>query len=54
MAESVSINLAKSQNLKNRLAGRITKLTQTVHTYNSTQETAEPIVVQAAERDGAV
>jgi hypothetical protein len=44
----LNITLAKALKLKNRLAGRITKLTQTVQTYNSTQEKAEQIDVRAA------
>ena len=48
MAETTNINLAKALKLKNRLAGRITKLTQTIQTYNSTQEKAEQIDVRAA------
>ncbi len=48
MAEMTTINLAKALKLKNRLAGRITKLTQTIQAYNSTQEKAEQIDVRAA------
>lgn len=48
MADTTNINLAKALKLKNRLAGRIAKLTQTVQTYNSTQEKAEQIDVRAA------
>ncbi len=48
MAETTNINLAKALKLKNRLAGRIAKLTETVQTYNSTQEQAEQIDVRAA------
>ncbi|WP_439624652.1 hypothetical protein [Gemmata sp.] len=48
MADLLNINLAKALKLKNRLAGRVTKLTQTVQLYNSTQETAERIDVRAA------
>ncbi|MCE9560767.1 MAG: hypothetical protein K8U57_01805 [Planctomycetes bacterium] len=48
MADMLNINLAKALKLKNRLAGRITKLTQTAQLYNSTQEGAEQIDVRAA------
>lgn len=48
MADTTNISLAKALKLKNRLAGRIAKLTQTVQTYNSTQEKAEQIDVRAA------
>lgn len=48
MAELTNITLAKALKLKNRLAGKVAKLTQTVQTYNSTQESAERIDVRAA------
>ena len=47
MAE-LNITLAKALKLKNRVAGKVAKLTQTVQTYNSTQESAERIDVRAA------
>lgn len=47
MAE-VNITLAKALKLKNRVAGKIAKVTQTVQLYNSTQQTAEQIDVRAA------
>lgn len=48
MADTTTITLAKALKLKNRLAGRIAKLTQTVQAYNSVQEKAEAIDVRAA------
>lgn len=48
MANTTTVNLAKALKLKNRLAGRIAKLTQNVQNYNSTQEKAEQIDVRAA------
>ena len=48
MAEPTNIALAKALKLKNRLAGKVAKLAQTVQTYNSTQEGAERIDVRAA------
>jgi hypothetical protein len=48
MADAISINLAKALKLKNRLAGRIAKLTQTIQTYNSIQEKADRIDVRTA------
>ena len=48
MAELMNITLAKALKLKNRVAGKVAKLTQTVQTYNSTQEAAERIDVRAA------
>lgn len=48
MADTLNITLAKALKLKNRLAGRVAKLTQTVQLYNSTQQTAEQIDVRAA------
>jgi hypothetical protein len=48
MTDTMNINLAKALKLKNRLTGRIAKLTQTVQTYNSTQEKAEQIDVRTA------
>lgn len=47
MADTLNITLAKALKLKNRLAGKIAKLTQTVQLYNSTQQTAEQIDVRA-------
>ncbi len=44
----LNITLAKALKLKNRLAGKVAKLTLTVQTYNSTQGTAEQIDVRAA------
>jgi hypothetical protein len=41
MADTVQITLAKALKLKNRLAGRVAKLTADVQTYNSTQDGAE-------------
>ncbi len=48
MAELTNITLAKALKLKNRIAGKVAKLTQTVQLYNSTQEGAEQIDVRAA------
>jgi hypothetical protein len=48
MADALNITLAKALKLKNRLAGKVAKLTQTVQLYNSTQQTAEQIDVRAA------
>ena len=48
MADTLNITLAKALKLKNRLAGKVAKLTLTVQTYNSTQQTAEQIDVRAA------
>src|ERR1700754_3662045 len=48
MADMLNITLAKALKLKNRLAGKLTKITQTVQLYNSTQQTAEQIDVRAA------
>ncbi len=48
MADTQNVTLAKALKLKNRLAGKIAKLTQTVQSYNSTQGTAEQIDVRAA------
>ena len=48
MADTLNITLAKALKLKNRLAGKIAKLTQTVQTYNSTQEASERIDVRTA------
>jgi hypothetical protein len=48
MADTLNITLAKALKLKNRLAGKIAKLTLTVQTYNSTQEASERIDVRAA------
>ena len=48
MADTLNITLAKALKLKNRLAGKIAKLTQTVQLYNSTQQTAEQIDVRTA------
>lgn len=48
MADTIDIALAKALKLKNRLAGKVTKLTITVQTYNSTQQTGEQIDARAA------
>ena len=48
MADTLNITLAKALKLKNRIAGKVAKLTQTVQTYNSTQQGAEQIDVRAA------
>jgi hypothetical protein len=48
MADTLNIKLAKALKLKNRLAGKIAKLTQTVQAYNSTQQSSEQIDVRAA------
>lgn len=48
MADTVKIALAKALKLKNRLAGKVAKLTQTVQAYNSIQQGAEPVDVRAA------
>ena len=47
MADTLNITLAKALKLKNRLAGKVAKLTGTVQTYNSTQQTGEQIDVRA-------
>ena len=56
MADTATITLAKALKLKNRLAGRVTKLTQDVQNSNSVQEGAEAVDVRArlAERAAAV
>jgi hypothetical protein len=48
MADTIEIALAKALKLKNRIAGKVSKLTTTVQTYNSTQQTGEQIDVRAA------
>ena len=48
MAEPTNITLAKALKLKNRLAGKIGKLTQTVQTYNSTQQGSDQVDVRTA------
>ncbi|MCI0702619.1 MAG: hypothetical protein L0241_16165 [Planctomycetia bacterium] len=53
MAETLNITLAKALKLKNRLAGRIAKLSLTIQTYNSTQEKSEQIDVRAAHAERA-
>jgi hypothetical protein len=47
MAETKTITLAKALKLKNRLAGRVTKLTTDIQTYNSVQQGAESVDVRA-------
>jgi hypothetical protein len=47
MAELIPITLAKALKLKNRLAGRVTKLTTDIQTYNSVQDGAERLDVHA-------
>ena len=47
MADTLNITLAKALKLKNRLAGKVAKLTATIQTYNSTQQTSEQIDVRA-------
>lgn len=47
MADTLNISLAKALKLKNRLAGKVAKLTLSVQTYNSTQEASERIDVRA-------
>lgn len=56
MADTLTISLAKALKLKNRLAGRVTKLTQDIQTYNSVQDGAETVDVRArfAERAAVV
>jgi hypothetical protein len=44
---TMTINLAKALKVKNRLAGRVAKLTQDVQTYNCTQEGADRLDVPA-------
>lgn len=53
---TATITLAKALKLKNRLAGRVAKLTEDVKAYNSVQEGAEAVDVRArlAERAEAV
>lgn len=46
MDEMTSVTLAKALKLKNRLAGRVSKLTQDIQTYNSIQDGAESINVK--------
>lgn len=48
MADTQNVTLAKALKLKNRLAGKVAKLTATVQGYNSTQQTGEQIDVRAA------
>ncbi len=47
MADTVKITLAKALKLKNRLAGRVTKLTEDIQAYNSVQQGAEAVDVRA-------
>lgn len=47
MAETVTITLAKALKLKNRLAGRVAKLTADVQAHNSTQQGADTVDVPA-------
>jgi hypothetical protein len=56
MADTLTITLAKALKLKNRLAGRVTKLTQDVQNYNSVQDGTETVDVRArfAERAAVV
>lgn len=56
MADTLTITLTKALKLKNRLAGRVTKLTQDVQNYNSVQDGAETVDVRArfAERAAVV
>ena len=56
MADTLTVTLAKALKLKNRLAGRVTKLTQDVQNYNSVQDGAEAVDVRArfAERAAVV
>lgn len=56
MADTLTITLAKALKLKNRLAGRVTKLTLDIQTYNSVQDGAETVDVRArfAERAAVV
>lgn len=53
MADTLNITLAKALKLKNRLAGKVAKLTATVQAYNSTQQTSEQIDVRAAHAERA-
>jgi hypothetical protein len=46
MAETMTITLAKALKLKNRLAGRVTKLTTDIQTYNSVQQGTETVDVR--------
>jgi len=56
MADTLTVTLAKALKLKNRLAGRVTKLTLDVQTYNSVQNGAETVDVRTrfAERAAVV
>jgi hypothetical protein len=56
VADTLTVTLAKALKLKNRLAGRVTKLTQDIQTYNSVQDGAETVDVRArfAERAAVV
>lgn len=47
MADIIQITLAKALKLKNRLAGRISKLTSDIQTFNSVQDRAERQDVRA-------
>jgi hypothetical protein len=46
VTDTVTITLAKALKLKNRLAGRVTKLTQDIQAYNSVQDGAESVDVR--------
>lgn len=56
MADFIAITLAKALKLKNRIAGRVTKLTADITAYNSVQDGAERQDVRAKfeERAGLV
>lgn len=53
MADNLTVTLAKALKLKNRLAGRVTKLTQDVQNYNSVQDGAETVDVRGRFADRA-
>ncbi len=56
MADTLTITLAKALKVKNRLAGRVTKLTADIQTYNSVQDGTVEVDVRArfADRAAAV
>jgi hypothetical protein len=56
MTDTLTVTLAKALKLKNRLAGRVAKLTADIQTYNSTQDGAERLDVRGLweERAAAV
>lgn len=53
VADTVQINLAKALKLKNRLAGRLARLTSDIQTYNSVQQGTEAVDVRNRLRERA-